>query len=252
MKKTVAYIALGVCTYLVFLMVLFPADRAYAWAKSALGSNALYDVRGTVWRGKAAAATINGKVLRGLRWQVRPWTVVLGRVDVGMAFDNGETWAKGTLGLTATKTLRFDDLELQVPASEIKPMLPPLPMDLGGVVSVALTEGRFDPEANRLTAIAGTATWHEASVAMGSPASLGTFQLAMTSAPDGINGKLKDDGKGPLEADGTVLLKPDNTYQFTGTVAVRDQSRSDLIQALRFLGKQETDGRVKISYSGKL
>lgn len=252
MKRILSYVALGLCAFLVFAVVELPADRVYSWIKPSLGGAVLYDVKGTFWRGKAAAAKVNGKLYRAVQWSVAPWTIVLGRLDANVRFDNGDSWAHGRVGITAGKQLRFTDVTAQMSAAEVRPMFPRIVLDFAGTFVLKLADAEFDPQANKLTGVSGELTWLDAMLGSANGMALGTFKLALTSAADGITGKLADDGKGPLSAEGTLLLKPDNTYQLTGSLATRDASRSDLVLALRGIGQPDSEGRVKISYNGAL
>lgn len=254
MKQTVGYVTLGVCAYLIFTVVMFPADLAYVWLSSSLNNVALYDVKGTAWSGRAAAVRVGDRNFRGVAWDVRPWSVVLGRVDANVRFDNGESWAKGNLGLGLDKTLRMSGLDAQLAMSEIKPMLPKLPVDLGGLIAVNLESGHFDTAAKKLTDVTGNITWQNASLPMLNNLALGNFRVDLTTTNEGIHGKFNDDGSGPLVAEGTLLLKPDNSYQLNGTLAARDKARADIANGIRFIpgAKPEPDGRVKVSFAGTL
>lgn len=254
MKQTVGYVTLGVCAYLIFTVVIFPADLAYVWLSSSLKNIALYDVKGTAWRGRAAAVTVGDRTFRSVEWNLRPWSVVLGRVDANVRFDNGASWAKGNVGLGLDKSLRMSGLDAQIAIGEIKPLLPKLPVDLGGVLAVNVNSGHFDTAAKKLTDLTGNITWQNASLPMLNNLALGNFRVELTTTNDGIQGKLNDDGSGPLVADGTLVLKPDNSYQLNGTLAARDKARADIANGIRFIpgAKPEPDGRVKVSFNGTL
>ena len=252
MKKVLGYVALGVCAYVAFVIALFPADRAYAFVRSQLGDTLLYDVRGTVWHGKAAAVQVGGQTLRAVRWSVAPWTVLLGRVDVDLAFDSGESWGNGTLGLGVNKVLQVRDLELQLPGAEVRSLLPRITVPLAGVFTVTLQEGRFNPETRQVQDLRGAVTWHNAALDMPNAPPLGTFRVDLEPGAEGIVGSLKDTGEGPLVAQGTLLLKPDNTYQFTGNFMPREAGRTEIAQGLMFLGRPDAEGRVKVNYNGAL
>lgn len=252
MKKVLGYVALGVCAYIAFVVALFPADRAYAFARSQLGDTLLYDVRGTVWQGKAAAVQIGGQTLRAVRWSIAPWTVVLGRVDIDVAFDSGESWGNGTIGLGVNKVLHLGELELQLPGAEVRSLLPRIAVPLAGIFTVTLQEGRINAETRQVQELRGAVTWHNAALDMPNAPVLGSFRVDLEPGSEGIVGTLKDSGDGPLVAQGTFLLKPDSTYQFTGSFMPREPGRADIAQGLMFLGRPDDDGRVKVTYSGAL
>ena len=252
MKRAWGYIGLGVCAYLVFVVALLPVERVYAWLKPSLGGTVLYDVKGSFWNGKAAAARVNGKLYRAVNWTMLPWSVVFGRLDAKVRFDNGDNWAKGQVGLTLGKKLRFADVTASMPAAEVRAMFPKILFDMGGTLALTLTKAEYDPQSRQLDDVNGELRWVDAALGSSKDMTLGTFKVALSSAANGVTGKLSDDGKGPLSAEGTLLLKPDNTYQVSGNLAARDASRSDLILVLRGIGQPDAQGRVKLAFNGSL
>jgi general secretion pathway protein N len=252
MKQAVGYVLLGVTAFIVFTVMLFPADRAYSLAQDKLSGATLYEVGGTVWNGKAAGAKLNGTTLRTVSWQAKPWTVVLGRVDVGWSFDNGDAWGSGIAGLAMDGSLIFRDVDAQAPADQVQPLLPRIPAQLGGVFSVDLERLELAPDTPRIPKASGEVVWTNASITVVNPAALGDFTFTLeTGDDDAVNGLLKDN-EGPLEAEGYLVIKPDDQYEFSATLAARDPARNDLIQGLRFLGRPDRDGKVKVKYTGSL
>lgn len=252
MKRTVGYVLFGVALYVVFAIATFPAARAYVLLEDKLADVTLYDVSGTVWNGKAKAADVQNQHLRSVNWSLRPWTVPLGRLDVKWSFDNGNMWGSGIAGLTAGGNLRLAGLEAAVPATELQPLLRRVPARLGGTFVVDLENAKVDMAANVPLAAQGQLRWKNAAITVVEEAGLGQFQMDFETTDEGVQGTLTDGGDGPLEAEGLLLVQPDGQYRFTGTVAVRDTSRRDLIQGLRFLGRPGPDGRIPLSYSGTL
>lgn len=252
MKKVMGYAVLGLCAYIAFVVALFPADRAYAFARAQLGNTLLYDVRGTVWRGKAAAVQVGGHTLRAVRWSIAPWTVVLGRVDVDLSYDSGESWGNGVIGFGINKVLHLRGIELQLPGAEVHSLLPRIAVPLAGVFSVTLQQGFFHPQTRRIADVRGAVTWHNAALDMPNAPVLGSFRVDLEPGAEGIVGVLKDVGEGPLVAQGSLLLKSDNTYQFTGSFMPREPGRADIAQGLMFLGRPDAEGRVKVNYDGVL
>ncbi len=252
MKKGLAYGAFVLLAYLVFLVASFPADRVYAYMKDSLEKTTLYGITGTVWSGAAKAAESDGRVFRTVRWGVRPWSVVLGRVDIRWSFDNGDAWGSGVAGLALDDTIKLRSLEALLPVSELQSFFPRLPAQLNGTLSIELDSAEYSPQEKRLSEAFGVVTWNNATVTVMEEASLGNFNMTLETNDDGITGTLTDEGDGPLSADGLLLLKPDNAYQFNATFAARDPQRRDLVQGLRLLGRPDAQGAVKVDYSGKL
>lgn len=249
MKKGLAYAAIGFLAYIIFAVVLLPADRVYGWIGQSLGAVKLYDVSGTIWSGAARGALIDGRPLRSVKWQIRPWSVFLGKVQIGWSFDNGDSWGKGVAALGMNKMLGLQDVQAQIPVSQLQPMLR-LPVQLEGVLAVDVDDLDYDPATQLVTQATGIVTWNDAGVAKVTDASLGTFRLTVTSEDDKILGQLQDGGEGPLSANGNLVLTPDRKWSFQGEVALRDPQRRDVANVLNLLGRPNAEGKIPLQQTG--
>src|SRR5689334_9572183 len=83
------FIAIGIGAYIAFALSSFPAGTAYSWFAPA--GLQLQGLEGTLWSGRAAAASIGELSLHDIRWSVHAWQLLLGRVaaDVRAQLDEG-------------------------------------------------------------------------------------------------------------------------------------------------------------------
>lgn len=251
MRRGVLYGGFFLLCYLVFLLVTLPADRAYGWLKESLGGGVLYEASGSVWSGKADALVVQGKTLRSFTWQFTPGSLLRGRVAYDVTFNNSDAWAKGNLGVTLGGTLVLSALKGQFAAHELQSYLPRSPARIEGTVLLTLEAAHYVPAEKRVETVMGEVVWKNAAITVIDRATLGNFKMVLTTTETGINAVIKEDGKGPLQAEGTGLLKTDRSYQFNGVVRVTDNARNDLVQGLRFIGQPDGQGGVKLSYTGK-
>ncbi len=251
MKSILGYLLAGIAAYLVFLAVQFPADRAYALLAQRLDLPvALYQLEGSAWRGEARELFWEGRRLGRVTWQFRPQSLVLGRLEARVHLT---PTASSRLEAVAGRRwdgalyLRAGDARLSL--AELEPLFNRDPMGLTGILTVTLEE--LDIEAGRITALRGRAVIEKAGLAPPVDVTVGGFEVDFDLNPEGfIEARLKDRG-GPLQAQGQLRIQPDGSYRLSATLAARDPRRSDIRQALGYLGTPGPDGRISLVRTGK-
>ena len=241
------WIALGASAYLAFAMALFPADAAWRWL--AADDLRLAGVQGTVWSGRAALASAGPLGFRDVRWQVRPWSLLLarpaGRFETGFGdgFLQTEVRIGGSdvvlTGLTATCSL-----------SALAPALPIA--GIRGQASLQLTELVLRdgwPASARGQLRLGQLT--VPSLVGGDPIALGNFNVIL-SGTDGLQGAFQDQS-GPLEVRGTAGLTAAGEYEISGLARARPEADSALRRGIELLtGAPDADGMRAFSLTGTL
>lgn len=245
------YLLIGLLAYLVFLVVQFPADRAYAMWKTGPGAQqkvVLSGLSGTVWQGSAQQALIDGQRLQGLEWHLKPWTVLFGKLSLDYEVRLDDGFLRGSLAADPQGAVAFDALEAKLPLAQlsIKALAALRP---AGVVNLNLQDVDWNGQA--LLSAQGRVVWTGAGINLFQPLQFGDLALTLETRDDAVVGQLSDGG-GPLQADGLLTLKPDGSYQFSGSFAARDGTQSPLGRALKSLGRPGADGRIQVSQSGTL
>lgn len=251
MKKTwVGYVALGVAAYLVFLAATLPVAHAYRVLAPKLAPLALYDVRGTLWSGAASAAVYRGVRLDSVQWKLKFLPLLRGRLQVDLTFaTNDGSPGSASVGRGLGGALYLDKVNARLPAAQIASLLPPSPMIVGGTLEVKLHELVLGVAG--IEKIRGTVDWKGGTVLSPKPVSLGDFSVTFVDTGQGIEARVRDQG-GPLEANGTLRLAQDGSYEFKGALATRNTASPELTQALQFIGRPGADGKIPISYTGRL
>jgi len=254
-NKLVIVIALLV--FIIFFVMQFPARHAYALLVDPGSDIQLYEPEGTLWHGKAKALAFNNQHFQNFEWQLKPWSIVLGRLNVSWSFDNGEAYGNGTVGLGLGRSIKLSSVKANLPGAMVQPYLSHVPAKLGGVFNVDIDELYYDAATADTTAtlrsIKGQIIWHHAAMTVLNELALGEFQLNMTTDESGIVGLLKEIENSDLLAEGRLFLTTDKNYKIDATLAVRHPGqRRDLSQGLSFLGRPDEKGQYKMSYSGQL
>lgn len=249
MKQVLAYAVFGLLMYGVFLVAGLPAAWAYTWGKERLGDITLTGISGTLWDGRARGAQLGQFRVEKLRWDVRPWTLLLGRLGVGMEFNYESQPARLTASRHLGGALSLRDVELLLPARSLQGLLRLPGVELGGEVDVDLA--RVGIEQGRIAAAEGGLSWNRAAVVRPVVAQLGGFTVTLETVEGEIKGVLRDQGEA-VQAEGLFTMKGDGNYQFTASLVSRDPRQPAIAQGLRLFGEPGPDGRVKINAQGVL
>jgi general secretion pathway protein N len=252
------YIALGFLVYIIFLVLNFPADRAYAYWKSSdpsLSSGnqnfALAGISGSVWSGKASVAVINKTHFEKVEWAYRPWAMLLGQVGLSWRVQTpssqGSGFGQGVTSMGLDGSVDFSSLEAQLPASLVASMAKMKALQPSGRLSLNLQDVEWNGES--LVSAEGRVVWRGAGINLLKPVAFGDLTLTLETSNDEIKGVIKDSG-GPLSAEGLITLAEDGRYQFNGVFAARGDR--ELENALRSMGNPGPDGKVKVTHSGTL
>lgn len=248
MKNRWSWLALGVGAYLAFALSTFPAGTAVSWFVPA--PVALNGIQGTVWSGSAASGTIGGLLVQDVRWHVRAWTLLTGRVGANVE----ARLADGFLntGITAsTSRVQFNDLRGGTSLATLALMLPVRGMR--GQASVALSS--LELENGWPEHILGELKLAALEIANGNSNSvpLGDYTVTFGEAPArSIAARFVDNG-GPLEVAGTLVVNPAREYTFDALIKPRSGAPQQLVDGLNVMtAEPNSDGRRRLTLTGSL
>lgn len=248
MSKAVKYVLLGAVMYVLFVAASLPAPWIYShWLQSRLGGWAVYGVQGTLWQGRVAAVKSGDLQLESLHWELHPLGLLWGRLEVALQFKYAAAPGSLVLARSFTGTWHADDVDLELPAERLAPLLRLPGAELGGKLAVQLSA--LTLKQGRVTAAAGSVAWEKAAVRKPVAVDLGAFALDLKTTEEGVSGTLLDHG-GAVQAQGLLKLNANGQYQFTATFASRDPKQSLVTQGLQLFGTPGPDGRVKYSAAG--
>ena len=241
-NRTLGAIAAGL--FALTVLVRAPAS----WLVGALPASIVcQQPAGSMWRGGCGQLRFAGAALSDIRWQLHPWALIGGHLE--LALQSGDARAPGTatlaLGWGGQLAVRDLRAEVQIDSG----FLPLFPSGWSGRLQLALARVQFG--AGRLKAIEGTVTAN--SLAQLRPAMpFGSYELRFPDTPraDGaIAGELRDLG-GPMAVTGTLVVRNGNEYELTGLAAARPSASPDLAKAVEFLGPSDPQGRRPYSLAG--
>lgn len=250
MKKLFKYGLFALTLYLLSLLLLFPADRAYSLVRDRFKIPlALYQVSGSVWHGHIELLRTSVADIDDIDWRVHLLPLLGGHLELGLTLAGSVNPVRVVVGRNLDGSLYVHDDGGGLPLTELEHLLSSQPLGLQGTLELDLDDIQLD--SGRLSKVNGTVTWDQAG--LGDPVNIDVGDLVATvSTRDKTIQALIKDRDGPLGVDGQFLLMPDSTYRLTATLMIKDKTRSDLQQSLRLLGTPNRDGRLMISRRGRL
>ena len=248
MMRIVAYIALGLLAYAGFLVASFPAERAFVLLGQQVPNLRVAGLSGTAWSGRADVLQLQDHKLEKLRWQLKPWSVLLGELDLDIELDSVDVAGNASIALSPDGGIELSDVDLRLAAAEMATLLR-IPVGLGGQFIVQLQSAQLMGQS--ILSAEGMIRWQRAAVTTPFVQPLGEFVAQLSTEDESVKAIVKDEG-GPLQLDGVANLKSDGAYDFAGSVSVRDSQQQLLVKGVMAMGRPGTDGRVPLRYSGRL
>ncbi len=251
MNRLARYLLLFALAFLLFLLLLAPADFITGPLATRLPGFSVQTVHGSAVAGAADGLRWRSVQVQRLGWAWQPLTLFSGWLEFRLKIDDPEIDLAGKAAIQLGQRLRFREWSGRLPLTELAKLAGQPQLPVQGVVAFALSELRLNPDGRPVSA-EGEAQLQDLRVALGQPLALGDFTAQLKPAePQGIAGVVRDNN-GPLALEGAFSLMPDGRYRFTGQAAIRDADNRALRQAMRLLGPPGNDGRWALNFSGAL
>lgn len=249
------WLIFGAGAYLLFLLASVPAGTAYALLPQSTPVQAA-GLTGSLWSGQAAVASVAGIGLHEVRWELSPWSLLLGRLRGSLNARLADGFVSSRVVASAT-SLQLTELRASTRLSNLGPQFTQILGSVAGQVSVSLAS---------LTLTSGNATDAAGEIRvldLSVPPLFGgrepgliplgsySVQLLPTGG-QGLSARIVDDG-GPLAVTGTLTLDLERRYRLEGLVQPRDGAVPELEQGLRLMsGDPDPMGRYQLSLTGSL
>lgn len=232
-------------TFAIGVLVFFPARVAYQWvAPSGLS---LSGIEGTVWRGSAAEASLNGFYLRDLRWQLRPARLLQGGLFYRLEAAPPSGFVDATAGVTATGALVVQDLRMSLSLAGLHLALPVPPID--GNASLQFRRLRvadgLPTEADGLVQVASLV------VPWVNRQPLGGYRVEFMTRDSGIIGTIEG-SDAIVDVAGTIEVREDRRWELVLLVAAVERTPPEMRQQLPLIGPGNDRGQYEFRRSGQL
>ncbi|KXI28280.1 type II secretion system protein N [Paraglaciecola hydrolytica] len=247
MKHSLKWGALGLCVYVVFLIIKLPAVQVVGHL-SLPPEIKLQGVKGTIWQGQAMTATLQGLPVSNIKWSLDFWPLLIGTISADISAGNirqvDEIAFLGGVSF-ASDRIQLNDVQAYLPTNLMISLLPlPFPVK---------AEGRFKLEVDELDyrescqALSGKGQWLNAKVAgLEGLIDLGNFSADMVCENNNILLSVKEPNRFGLTAQATI---PANLqFAITGRFKPDANLPEEVHQAAQFFGNKDAQGYYNIKF----
>ncbi len=240
-------ILLVVATYLLTLLVRFPADLVLANIDTA--PLILDEPGGTVWSGEVQSVSLGSNRMEDVEWTVDFMPLLTGRVGARVEFKVFGGSGQASVARAFNGDVFVRDGELSIDAQALEALLPASLVQLGGQMQVVIERAHFTPLQPQ--SILGDLTWSKAVLKSPAQANLGDVTLTVIPNSEGHTAQLDNEG-GALSMSGK--LDVDRSGGYRADIRLKPQSGipAELESALRLLGRKGSDGNYRLRKNGRL
>lgn len=238
-------VTIGLVTFVVGVIVMFPARVAYHWV--APPTVRLAGIDGSVWSGSASELVVAGIYLREVEWALRPASLLTGKLGLRLEAVPPGGFLESDVSLTFGGKFIVSDLKASLPVQMFADVLN-MP-GLSGTASLEFPRLRLD---NGLLAEAkGTIAVTSLVAPLIDPSPIGAYRVEFVNSDSGVVASIEDTA-GAFDLAGSLNIHVDGKYEFLGLVAANDQTPAKLRGQLRFLGSPNERGQHEVRFEGSL
>jgi hypothetical protein len=247
-------VLLGLLTYVISIVVLFPVAPLVDRVKPNLGPIELNGVSGRLYRGIIERVRYTDDLLplefHNVGWAVAPATLLKGSAGVSVSFDGYGGEGAGLITYSWNGDISITDLDFNAQAKALESLLP---VPIASFSGVLLGEIKQVILVNQLLkAFEGKLTWNDAMLESPVPTALGTVELAFL--PDGDTshlGTLSAKG-GDVTMEGTVMISLNGDFSTDVTLMPAASATNAVRDGLRQMGRADANGTVRIQRQGNV
>jgi general secretion pathway protein N len=245
MKSRSRLITAGLATFVVALIIFFPARVAYRWF--APETISLAGIGGSLWNGTAREGQANGIYLRDIAWRIQPLKLLTGKLGIAVEATppSGFVDANVALGLTGTVTLTGVKASMTL-------------QSLQQAIGMTGLSGTVNAQFERLVIEAGLPIAADGVVEVAdllappvSRTSIGGYRAEFFTQESGVMASVEDTD-GVIDLAGSLQISSDRSYQFIAQLAPKNNTPANVRQQMQFLGSANERGQHELRLEGEL
>lgn len=242
MSRAVKISAGALIAFLLILLVRFPAQ----WIKGFLPKDATcQELSGSVWSGSCAGLAIQGTPAGDVSWTLHPSSLFKARLGLTLAASRPPASVNGQFEIGFSGEVRGRDIVAVIPLDPA--VIRELPPDLRGTLNARLDSLAL--KGKTLTGLEGVIDVMQLEQPPGT--AIGEYRLTFPKGATGDEPTARlEDLSGPLDVEGTFRLTREPGYELQGTVVAKPEASESTVNALRYLGSPDAQGRRPFSRAG--
>ncbi len=245
-KQIVAAGAVLLASYLVMMLILFPASLGWRLAEHRLETPFALEVgtvTGRVWNGEAHEIRIDGQNIGSIGWRWQPAAMLQGRLGLTLKWTSGPDHLLAELRL-GRNSVAARAVRGEVRASQIQAILD-LPVLLAGRVHLDVQRIHWHVETN-FHAATGVLAWTDAAAGVPQPTPLGQYRGELDSIDGNLAVRIESAPGSPLSAAGSAAWQPPDIYRVDLRLRTGDEGGQALDRVLATMGERHPDGSRRL------
>jgi len=232
------------------LLANIPAALLYTAVKPKDSRLQVHGLQGAWSAGSLSGISLNSRLLaQDLHWQLQPLQLLLGRVAVRLSGGGQIATLDGTVAVSIASqrlnNFRFTGGLKSLAAAAGYAYVPVDGQAGGELKKLVLTKAGLDYAEGSLELKGVQWTLSR------DPLLLGDFSAVITTLPDAVTVAIQSPS-GPLEAGGSIVLRPDQSYEADIQLKPRAGASEMLQNYLKTLGAPDAQGNYHLRQRGKL
>lgn len=252
--RIVWLVIIGLISYLIGVVALFPAAPVVDRLRPQLGPVALQGVHGKLYNGTIDSVRSTDDLLplefRNVGWTLAPKALLTGGAGASFRFDGYGGQGQGLAARQWNGDINITDFSFDAQAKALEPLLPVPIASFSGLLTGDIR--RITLVKELLTGFEGTLTWADAKLESPVPTALGQVQVQIEPSDENTHTINLDASGGDIEMDGTVTIT--QTGDFSADVLFTPSSTAPpaVLNGLRQMGRPDAQGRVRFVRQGNV
>ncbi len=245
MKSPKRLILAGIATFVIGLVITFPARMAYQWL--APDELKLSGIDGTIWHGSAAQGTAGGLYLANISWSYEPLALLTGKFEFASSSNLASGFFDARIAVGLGGKLTLSDVSGALTLDTLTAILPlsGIEGDVSVTFEEVIIENGVPVEATGKLLLANLVSRYL------SPTILGDYEAEFQTYDEGILASVESIN-GVLELVGMVKLTRNRNWEFIGKVAATPAAPLGISQQLQLLGSPDSRGKRDFRIEGQL
>ncbi|MFK7891391.1 MAG: type II secretion system protein N [Granulosicoccus sp.] len=252
--RIVGLCLIGLASYLVAMVVFFPASPLIDRVRQQMPMVAMQGVNGKIYNGIIDSVRYTDDLLplefSNVGWTLAPSTLLSGGAGATIRFDAYGGQGVGKVQRQWNGDLVINNFKANLLAKELEPLLPVPVASFSGEVSADIEQMRLANQV--LTRLSGALKWENAVLESPVPTALGDVNIDIEQVEDEAHIVTVAARGGDVSADGTVSITSTGDFNADILLTPSGTAPVSVVDSLRQIGRPDSQGRVRIQQQGNV
>lgn len=244
---------LGLVSYLIAMIIFFPAAPVVDRIRPQLGPVALDGVNGRLFKGMIDTVRSTDDLLplefQNVGWTLAPLALFSGG-GANITFDGYGGGGSGLVQRNWNGDIEVNNFVADLQAKALEPLLPVPVASFSGAIRADIEQLKLVDQL--LTRFAGTLTWQNALLESPVPTSLGDIRIEVNPSGEQSHEVSISGQGGDVAIDGTITITLSGDYISDVMLTPSANASPAVLDGLRQIGRADAQGRVRLQQQGNV